>query len=81
MPCYWKDTPNGRIFLTMNREEEASHCEFCSWVGEYLCDHTLPSGETCDALLCEMHAEVSENDRHFCPTHFKNKGPRSIKDD
>lgn len=42
----------------------------CLAISAFLCDWPLESGGTCDAPLCEDHANQVGRNRHYCPNHF-----------
>lgn len=42
----------------------------CMAMSTLLCDHPLETGGTCDAPLCEEHANEIGPDRHLCGLHF-----------
>ncbi len=44
-------------------------CASCLYIADYLCDFPMGKGQTCDAPLCEEHANVHDKDLHFCPQH------------
>lgn len=41
----------------------------CCDISAYLCDWKLPDGQTCDAPLCQPHANLVGPNRHYCPKH------------
>lgn len=41
----------------------------CLGFGDYLCDHKMPEGGTCDRPLCKQHAKQVGPDEHLCPEH------------
>jgi hypothetical protein len=45
----------------------------CMAISAYLCDHELSDGKTCDAPLCEEHAQEIGPDRHLCPLHARDR--------
>lgn len=79
MPCYVKDTPNGRRFLC---GEFGPHCRAsgCGDVSDNLCDYPVGDGKTCDMPLCEVHSHEVAPNLHYCPAHsaewkaFRNAG-------
>jgi hypothetical protein len=42
--------------------------ERCCGISSFLCDWPVDGG-TCDAPLCEAHAQAIGPDRHLCPLH------------
>lgn len=67
MPCYFKDEPDGRVFMCGDLGE---HCAECGWFGDYLCDYPVGDGKTCDRQLCEGHANEIAPDLHYCAAHL-----------
>lgn len=41
----------------------------CAAISAYLCDWELSDGSTCDAPLCQSHANAVGPNRHYCPRH------------
>lgn len=58
-PCAARTTPANPIVPSQR----------CCGISQYLCDHQLPSGATCDMPLCADHATQVGTDRHLCPRH------------
>ncbi len=50
--------------------EDIKACACCPYCADYLCDWPIDGKETCDAPLCEDHAETVGDDLHFCPAHL-----------
>ncbi len=49
--------------------EAVEQCANCAYIADYLCDFPMGKGKTCDAPLCEDHANDHGEDLHFCPSH------------
>lgn len=48
----------------------AAEVDHCNAISAFLCDWKLSTGKTCDAPLCESHANQIGKNRHLCPDHF-----------
>ena len=42
----------------------------CMGISGYLCDWPVDGGKTCDAPVCDHHANQVGRNRHYCPLHF-----------
>ena len=42
----------------------------CMGISGFLCDWPVEGGKTCDAPLCDHHANQVGRNRHLCPLHF-----------
>ena len=47
----------------------ATSCVHCVKPATRLCDWKLPSGRTCDTLMCDEHAYAPTLERDLCPRH------------
>lgn len=46
----------------------------CMAISQYLCDAPVAGGKTCDAAVCDEHAQQIGPDRHLCPQHARERG-------
>lgn len=51
-------------------EAEGRPLQRCLALSHYLCDWQLSDGKTCDAPLCEAHAQEIGRNRHLCQLHY-----------
>lgn len=52
------------------KADDAVPCR-CGYVSEFLCDHPMGKGKTCDLPLCEEHAHQIGEELHLCEIHFR----------
>lgn len=52
-------------------KKKAPPCGWCVRAGVNLCDHVVdPKAlKTCDAPICDNHAQDRGSNRHLCPDH------------
>jgi len=71
---YWRlgGEFKGQIMsVTLSKGVDAGPmCRDCCVVGDFLCDFPVGNGKTCDAALCEDHANEVLSDIHYCKPHF-----------
>jgi len=71
MVCTPIKLPNGmHAIICSSRGRKVKRCD-CGRVGTLLCDWKVGAGKTCDAPICEQHAEQVAEDKHLCPKHSK----------
>jgi len=44
-------------------------CHTCREIAAFQCDWKLGGGKTCDAWICDAHAQEVGPDKHLCPEH------------
>jgi RNA polymerase subunit RPABC4/transcription elongation factor Spt4 len=65
--------PDGTTVHVRMAKRRARRCKVCNrltnerWLRE--CDFVLPSGKTCDLLMCSNCAEAIGPDKDLCPVH------------
>lgn len=52
-------------------EAEGRPLQRCLAMSGYLCDWKLSDGTTCDAPLCQAHAQEIARNRHLCQLHHR----------
>lgn len=62
---------SGRLigFACARGRAPTPRCTWCRAPGHLLCDYVLPTGRTCDARMCALHASTVGPNRDHCPTH------------
>ena len=71
MHCTHVKLPDGtRAIVCTSGARKEKRC-ICGAPAGYLCDWKIGSGKTCDAPICDIHAEPVAKDKHLCPAHSK----------
>jgi hypothetical protein len=65
MPC---EIRSNMIICSRGRRK-APRCKWCSNTSTKLCDYKLPSGKTCDAPMCDIHAKRIGPEVDHCMWH------------
>jgi len=62
--------PEDQIFLCGKIKVDLCTVNGCNCAADFLCDHPVGSGKTCDLPLCRDHAQRVGPDYHLCPIHL-----------
>ena len=79
MPCYWTKLPDGTMVHLNMAKPRQQKCRWCGKPCTKLCDFVVSSPQqvthrrTCDAPMCDEHAQNVEPDRDYCPNHLQEK--------
>ena len=73
MKCDYVKLPGGGAAIVCSSggrgyRERAHRCA-CRQLARLQCDWKLGGGKTCDAWICDAHAQEVGPDKHLCPEH------------
>lgn len=73
--------PGGNVAHVRMSKRPAKRCKMCNrltserW--QLLCDFVLPSGKTCDLLMCTVCAQATGPETDLCPKHALESKPKT----
>jgi hypothetical protein len=69
MGCENVKLPGGGMAIVCGRGRRGARCGWCTQRAGLLCDWKVGKGKTCDAKICNTHAQEVAPEKHLCPEH------------